>query len=106
MINFLYVTTGNKDEAQFIGRQLLEERIAACVNIIEGMTSMYWWDGKIEDSKEAILIVKTDDAYNEKAILRISELHSYDCPCILVLPVKTGNKAYMDWLNKQLGSEL
>ena len=103
MINLLYVTTGSKDEAQEIGRQLLEEKIAACVNIIDGMTSMYWWEGKIAADNEAILIIKIDDAYNEKAILRITELHSYDCPCILVLPIKAGNEAYLNWLNDQLG---
>ncbi len=103
MINFVYITTADKEEAKSIGGKLVEERLAACVNIIDGMTSMFWWQGQIDSDNETILIAKTDESLNEKLMNRVHELHSYDCPCTLVIPIKEGNKGYMDWLFEQVG---
>jgi len=103
MINFVYITTSDKEEAKSIGGKLIEERLAACVNILDGMTSMFWWQGRIDSDNETILIAKTDESLNDKLMDRVYELHSYDCPCMLVLPVKEGNKDFMDWLYEQVG---
>mgnify|MGYP006310025929 CR=1 FL=1 len=103
MINFIYITTSDKEEAKSIGSKLVEERLAACVNIIDGMTSMFWWQGQIDSDNETILIAKTDESLNDKLMNRVHELHSYDCPCTLVIPIKQGNQGYMDWLYEQVG---
>lgn len=81
----LYTTTKDKTEAEKIGRQLVEEQLATCVNFWDGVSSIYWWKGEIEEAEEAFLIVKCDEATKEKTIARIKELHSYESPSIIEL---------------------
>src|SRR5688572_16768043 len=97
-----YITTKDREEARNIGRALLTKRLAACVNIIDAMESMYWWEGKIDESREAILIAKTDRALAEKLTAVVKSLHSYSCPCVLWLPVAGGSQPYLDWLKSSL----
>jgi periplasmic divalent cation tolerance protein len=97
-----YITTKDKDEARKLGRTLVEEKFAACVNIIDGMESHYWWEGKLESSKEAILIAKTEKARSQILLKRVKELHTYTCPCVLFLPVLGGNPDYLKWLSENL----
>ncbi len=99
--NFIYITTKDKAQAKKIGRQLVESRLAACVNIIEGMNSLYWWEGKIHDEQEAILIAKTKESLVKEVIDKVKSLHSYSIPCIVSLPILSGNKDYLQWLYKQ-----
>lgn len=94
----IYITTSNKEEALKIGKDLLEKRYIACLNIIDGMESMYWWEGKIESSKEAILILKTTVDFVEKIISQVKKIHSYSCPCILSLQIDNGNPEYLNWI--------
>jgi periplasmic divalent cation tolerance protein len=97
-INMIYITAGSKEEAVMIGKALVNDRLAACVNIIENMNSMYMWDGKLQDDNETILIAKTTKERLPELIERVNDLHSYDCPCILSLPVSNGNPAFLKWV--------
>ena len=94
----IYMTASNKDEARMIGKALINARLAACVNIIENMHSMYMWDGKLQDANETILIAKTTQARVSDLIEKVNFLHSYDCPCIVSLPVSDGNPAFLKWV--------
>ncbi len=97
-INLIYITAGSKNEAVMIGKALINARLAACVNIIENMVAMYMWDGKLQDDKETILIAKTTKKRVADLIEKVSALHSYDCPCIVTLPVSDGNPAFLKWV--------
>jgi len=77
-INFIYITAGSKDEARTIGRELVQSRLAACVNIFDNMNSLYWWDGKLQDDQEAVLIAKTTADRVPQLIKTVKALHSYD----------------------------
>jgi len=101
-ITLIYITAGNKDEAVMIGKALISDRLAACVNIIENMYSMYMWDGKLQDDKETILIAKTTKERVTDLIEKVTALHSYDCPCIVTLPVSDGNLAFLKWVANEV----
>jgi len=100
-INMLYITASGEEEARAIGRVLVSERLVSCVNILGGMNSLYWWDGKIQDDREAVIIAKTRETLVTGVIARVKELHSYDCPCIVSLPVLDGNADYLDWVRAE-----
>lgn len=103
MAHFVYITASSKDEALAIGRVLVEERLAACINVIDGMTSLYWWEGKIEQGKEAILIAKTADENIEPLTARVKSLHSYSVPCVAAWRITDGNDEYLEWLRVESG---
>lgn len=98
-LNLIYITAANKKEALSLGKKIVEEKLAACINVIDKMESIYFWEGKLRHDKESILIVKARESNNEKIIRRVKELHSYSCPAILVLPITDGNKDYLKWLS-------
>lgn len=100
-IRLIYITTKDKKEAEEIGRSLLEERLAACVNIVDHMESLYWWQGKLQKNHEAILLAKTTGEKVEALIARVKALHSYDCPCIVSLPIESGNDAFLKWVRER-----
>jgi periplasmic divalent cation tolerance protein len=100
---FCYVTTGSREEALAIGRAVVGERLAACANVLDGMTSIYWWQGALEQAGEAVLILKTRAELVERLTSRIRELHSYDCPCVVALPIAAGNPGYLDWIARETG---
>ena len=93
------VTAKDKKEAQKIARGLLEEKLIACANIIDGLQSLFWWQGKIDSSKEALLIIKTKKSLFKKVEARVKSLHSYQTPEIIALPIASGSKDYMDWIS-------
>jgi periplasmic divalent cation tolerance protein len=101
-INMIYITAGSKDEARMIGKTLVSNRLAACVNIIENMNSIYMWDGNLQNDKETILIAKTTKARVPDLIEKVNALHSYDCPCIVSLPVADGNSAFLKWVSDEV----
>ena len=98
----VYVTTKDKDEARTIGRHLVQSRLAACVNIIDGMNSIYIWDGKVQDDQETVMIAKTTENLVPEIIEAVKAQHSYECPCIVVLPIKGGNAAFLEWISDQV----
>ena len=99
----VYVTTGSKEEAHRIGRTLVEERLAASVNIVAGVTSIYRWDDAVQEATEAVLIAKTRQERLDALTARVREMHSYDCPCVVALPVVGGDEAYLRWIADQTG---
>jgi periplasmic divalent cation tolerance protein len=101
-IKLVYITAGSKEEAGLIGRELLKARLAACVNIIENMNSMYWWQGEIQEDQEVILIAKTIASKVENLIEKVKEIHSYDCPCVVSLGVQDGNREFLDWIRDEV----
>lgn len=101
-INMIYITAGSKNEAVIIGKALINSGLAACVNIIENIYSMYMWDGKLQDDNETILIAKTTKERVPNLIEKVDSLHSYDCPCIVSLPVSDGNPAFLKWVGDEV----
>jgi len=97
-ISLLYVTCASPEEAARIGRALVEERLAACANLIPGMRSIYWWQGKLAEESECVLILKTRAELVEAATARVTALHGYSAPCVLELPIARGHQPYIDWL--------
>jgi periplasmic divalent cation tolerance protein len=96
----VYVTAPNEDEAAKIATCLVEERLAGCVNIIKDMRSIYSWQGKIEDEKEVLMIVKTRTGLFGSLQAKVKELHSYTVPEIIALPVAYGSEDYINWLKE------
>lgn len=88
------------DEADGLARALVEERLAACVNIAPAVRSVYVWEGAVQDEVESTLVAKVPEARLDAAVSRLQELHSYDVPEVLALPVDTerSSKAYVDWV--------
>jgi len=101
-VNFIYMTTGSKTEAQKIGKGLVESRLAACVNILDKMQSIYRWDEKIQEDDEVVLIAKTTDTLVPQLIDKVKSLHSYDCPCIVSLPVLDGYPPFLNWVQTEV----
>jgi periplasmic divalent cation tolerance protein len=93
------VTVGSADEAAGLARTLVEERLAACGNLVERIRSVYRWKGKIEDEGETLLVLKTTAAQFEPLRQRIVELHSYDVPEVIALEITDGHKPYLDWID-------
>lgn len=102
-LRFVYITTKNKKEARKIGKAIIEKRLAACVNIIDGMESMYHWKGNVETGNETILIAKTPYHNVNELTKLVKNLHSYECPCIVTLTLteQEGNEEYLLWLLKE-----
>ncbi|MFH1242142.1 MAG: divalent-cation tolerance protein CutA [Pseudomonadota bacterium] len=96
--NLVYITAGNMDEAKTIGRELVSSRLAACVNIIDGVNSIYWWAGEIQEDTEVTIISKTKESLVPELIEKVKSMHSYECPCIVSLPILDGNKPFLDWV--------
>jgi len=101
-VNFVYMTAGSKAEAQKIGKALVERRLAACVNILDNMQSIYRWENKIQQDAEVVLIAKTTDSLVPALIDQVKSMHSYDCPCIVSLPILSGYPPFMDWVHAQV----
>jgi len=95
-------TAGSPEEAARISRELVERGLAACVNLIPGLTSVYRWQGAIEEAAEVLLIVKTSAEKLSALEAAVRELHSYEVPEFLVLPVAGGSQPYLDWLFAQV----
>jgi periplasmic divalent cation tolerance protein len=97
----VFITAKDDDEAQRIAGLLLEHKQAACVNIINGVNSRFWWENKIEQEKESLLIVKTRASLLEDVIKTVKTTHSYTAPEIIALPVVGGNPDYLDWIGRE-----
>ena len=94
----VFITASNAEEAARIGRVLVEERLAACANLISPIASTYWWNGKIEEAGEALLVIKTRQDLVERLTVRVRALHSYTVPEVIALPILEGNPDYLRWI--------
>jgi periplasmic divalent cation tolerance protein len=99
----VYVVFANEEEAERIGRQVIEERLAACVNLLGPIRSIYRWQGAVEQADEAAAIFKTTQAQADLLITRVAGLHSYDVPCIAVWPIDKLLADYADWVEASVG---
>ncbi len=95
----IYVTAGSTAEAETIASQLVEERLAACANILGAATSIFWWDDKLNKDRETIFTLKTTAELVDQVIAKILALHSYDCPAVVVLDIEQGNPEFLKWIN-------
>lgn len=96
----IIITASNEDEAVRIARILLEEKLAACVNIHQKVRSLYWWEGKILDEGETMMIIKTRKGHVEKIVKKVKEVHSYTVPEIIALPIIDGSDDYLRWIGE------
>jgi periplasmic divalent cation tolerance protein len=100
---FVYITAPDKAAARDIGRALVDARLAACANIFDGMTSVYRWQGRVQEDSEAVLIAKTRADLVPALTEKVRALHRYECPCIVALPVVGGSQAFLDWIDAETG---
>ena len=99
---FVIMTTPNKEEASKIVRGLLEERLIACANIVGPVSSVFWWQGKIDEENEVLVLMKSHKNLFERLSKRVMEIHSYDVPEIIALPIIEGAPPYLGWLKTSL----
>jgi periplasmic divalent cation tolerance protein len=96
------ITTPNKEDAVKIVRSLLKERLIACANIVGPVSSLFWWQGKIDEENEFLVFMKSHKNLFERLSERVKEIHSYDVPEIIALPIIDGSPPYLDWLKTSL----
>jgi periplasmic divalent cation tolerance protein len=101
----LFITTEAGEEAQLMSRALLEQRKAACINIVPKVSSLFWWQGNIESAQESLLVVKTRASLLDEIVQLVKEIHSNDIPEIIALPIIGGNQDYLEWVGKELEGE-
>jgi len=103
-LRLIYITTKNREEALKIGSAIVEEKLAACANVIDGMESVYRWKGNVEVDKECVLILKTTYHNVAKLTRRVKELHSYEVPCVISINLaeQEGNMEYLEWLQQSV----
>jgi periplasmic divalent cation tolerance protein len=95
------LTAPDAASAEGLARALVEERLAACVNLVPGVRSIYRWQGRVEDASEVLLVVKTRAELGAALAARVRELHSYELPEVLELGVAGGSAEYLDWVRKE-----
>lgn len=100
----IHITGSDLDEARRIAHVLVGEKLAACANIVPGLTSIYRWQGKIEEAQEYLLIAKARTDAFDAIQARVVSLHSYDCPCIVAFPLSAGHGPTLDWLRAETHS--
>ena len=96
------MTAGSREEARKIGKELVISRLAACVNIWDNMNSFYMWQGKVQDDTEVVMIAKTAENRVPALVEKVKSLHSYECPCIVSIPISGGNQAFLDWIAEEV----
>ncbi len=99
----VYMTMKDKDEASRIGSVLVEERLAACVNILGGCESLFWWDGAVQSETEVVMLAKTRQDLLEPLTERVKAMHSYEVPCVVAVRLDAGNPAFLSWITDVTG---
>ena len=98
----LFITASNTEEAQQIANLLLNHKKAACVNIVPRVSSLFWWQNNIDSAQESLLMVKTKTSLLDGIVTLVKQIHSYDVPEIIALPIVGGNQEYLDWIGKEV----
>lgn len=98
----VFITAASRKQAEDIASKLIEKKLAACVNILEGVKSLFWWEGKVDRAKESLLIVKSRKDRLQKIIKLARALHSYDVPEVIALPIVGGYNAYLRWIDESV----
>ncbi|MEE9474203.1 MAG: divalent-cation tolerance protein CutA [Candidatus Hydrothermarchaeaceae archaeon] len=102
MYAIVYITASNIGEARDLVEAIVKERLAACANVVESVESTYWWQGKIERDDESLIILKTKESKLDELIKRVKELHSYENPEIVAVPILKGSSDYLRWIDEEL----
>ncbi|HVL49089.1 MAG TPA: divalent-cation tolerance protein CutA [Candidatus Thermoplasmatota archaeon] len=97
----VYVTAASPEEARALARAVLAPRLAACANVVPAVESLYWWDGRLEEAREAAVVFKTRRDRVDALAATVRAASSYDVPCVAVWPVVGGNAAYLDWVRSE-----
>ena len=97
----LYITAPDLETAGALARTMVEEQLAACANLFPGMTSVYRWEGKVQEESEVVVLLKTRVGLRDAAIRRVEELHPYDVPCVVAWESRGGNEAYLRWVQSE-----
>ena len=97
----VYITCGNLEEAERIARALVDEQLAACANLLPEMRSIYRWKGAIHSDPEVVVIAKTRGELVDMLTTRVLALHSYECPCVVALPLEGGNPEFLRWIRAE-----
>lgn len=98
---FVYITCPTSEEAAKIATAMVEQRLAACANILAPHQSVYWWDGQVQAGQEVAVIFKTRKALFNALEKAICALHSYECPCIVALPIELGHAPFLQWIQTE-----
>ena len=96
----IFITASNKEEAGKIGNKLVENKLAACVNIIDNVCSVFWWEAKLDSANEVFMLVKSKKSHLSRIIKLVKSLHSYQVPEIIALPIIGGDKKYLKWIDE------
>ena len=102
---FVYTTYPSLVEAERAGRSVVERRLCACVNILPGMVSYYWWQGALERGDEVVMIIKTRAALADAVRVAVKEMHSYTTPAVLVMPIESVDADYEAWIMRETASQ-
>ncbi len=100
----VFVTVPTREEGEELAEALLEKKLAACVSLLQGLDSRYWWEGKVARSQECLLLLKTRSSLEEELIATVKARHSYSVPEIVFLPILSGNPDYLSWIVEMTGS--
>jgi len=98
----IFIITPASEEAHIIANRLLQHRKVACVNILPGVRSLFWWNGKIDAGEESLLVAKTTASHRDDVVRLVKELHSYDVPEVIALPIVGGNRDYLEWIDREV----
>ncbi len=99
----ILITTSTEEEARSIANKLVAQRKAACVNIVPRVHSLFWWQGEIDSADEALLIIKSKSSLVDDIVATVKEVHSYEVPEVIALPISGGNKDYLNWMDAEIG---
>ncbi len=97
------VTAPSAEKAAELGRAVVSERLAACANVVPAIRSIYWWEGKVQDDAEALIVLKTTRARFEALRDRVLALHPYQVPEVVALPIEAGSEKYLEWIGGEVG---
>lgn len=100
--NWVYVPCESKEKAQLMAKKLIEEKLIACANIVDSVTSIYNWEDQVQTNNEVLCLMKSKTSLFENLKKRIKDLHTYDVPCIASFPIEMINADYISWLQKNL----
>ena len=98
----VFVTAGTEEEAVNIAELLLDQRKAACVNIVPKVDSLFWWQGKLDSAQESLLIIKTRASLLPDVVSLVKGIHSYEVPEIIAMPIIGGNEDYLKWIHSEV----
>lgn len=102
-VNWVYMTASGKEEAGMIGEKLIEAKLAACINIFGPITSIFMWEGKVDQDTEVAFVAKTTADKVPELVETVKSLHSYEVPCIISLPVSNGSADFLGWIEESVG---